>query len=103
MKQAHTKQNDRKFKSLITISYHIELMIKIIKTGNVIICLFRISKSLETDKTRPIAYRGTHESEIIEIVTHVKRASALKCGSKSNSVTRDIQLYVCLSTEVGSQ
>jgi len=58
--------------------------------------VFRISKSLQTDKNRPIIYAKIHVGEIIEIVTHVKRASALKCGSKCNRATKDLQLP-CMS------
>jgi len=60
-----------------------------------------MSKSLQTDISIPIAYTETHVREIIEIVTCVKRASALKCGSKSNLATKDLQLYVCLSVYKG--
>jgi hypothetical protein len=62
----------------------------------VIICLFKISKTPQTDKNRPIACTKTHVSEIIKIVTYVKRASALKYGYNSNSVTKYMQLYACL-------
>ena len=53
-----------------------------------IISLFEIPTSQLTDTNKPIAETRTHVSQIIKIVTHVKRASALKYVSKSNSVTK---------------
>ena len=49
----------------------------------VIICLFKVSKTLPTEKTT------IHISQIIKFITQVKGASALKYGWKSNEYNND--------------